>query len=68
MLASIDADQRSNLLRASALAMAASENLICARAFAGRSNHRVAQYEANARSSLEIALSILAGSAEQVAA
>ena len=50
---------RPALLRASDMAMAASDNLIIARAFAGRSDHRRALYEDEARASLETALALL---------
>ena len=50
---------RPTLLRASEMAMAASNNLIIARAFAGRSDHRRALYEGEARASLENALALL---------
>lgn len=52
---------RPALLRASDMAMAASDNLIIARAFAGRSDHRRALYEGEARASLEYALALLSG-------
>lgn len=41
------------------MAMAASDNLIIARAFAGRSDHRRVLYEDEARASLETALALL---------
>ena len=50
---------RPALLRASDMAMAASDNLIIARAFAGRSDHRRLLYEGEARASLENALALL---------
>lgn len=54
-------DHRADLFRASGLAIAASDNLIVARAFAGRSDHRAAQYEGEARCALEVALALLTG-------
>jgi len=50
-----------SLFRASELALAASDNLIIARAFSPRSDHRAAFYKSEARSALELALSILTG-------